>query len=914
MNLNYKDKLTSLKNQGFSEKAIEDLAKSGLSLEIVERAGILPLTPENFKKYLHRSLIEKATREPIVRDGYVIPYPGEPPFGRVKVLEWNRGTEYYQSRKELPKYLQPSKELVENPLRLYYLLDAESRLSSPKSVFVITEGEKKTAKLQQELEKLENDYRKFAALGLGGVWNWDEKTFAGVSFRDRQVFLCFDADSLGEDGFESGNTNVAKAELTLYSFLLSRGARGVRSLVWNCEKGKGIDDYLVAVEDEGKEPSEELLELFRGAVSPVERFKGVLTLESVVKCLASYLDELPSFVVEELKKAYKVGKRKIDALFKREVEERKRGLEERIKKEEAEKLKGLYERLFGIPFVPEIPDNAEWRGDKLYYRGELISPFFVVSRFYRNADEIDKGFVVVLKFVNGKEVRLSSRALASYKLLAETFNREEIPTSESEARKIADYVAKFIKLNADKIPVLYYSTRIGWGKIGDEEVYVHPETSDVEAVITGDVEEKLRAEGEREKELEAVRRLFELSPHAGFVYAACVAVSVLAPLLKKDYNLVCMVQGESGCGKTTAIKAGVSFFASPTLKRSFSFTEGGFEMFVSRLKDFPIHLEEIRDIDSSPAKRVEKFVKFVYSFTEGEGKTRLFIDLSFRPVAQMQGVIFTSSEVGIHEILAYSGDSYRDGLKRRLLVIPASRETFKGKHLAKVVEPLYANHGNLLKEWMEYFKENRERIEAEYREREQDFSEGYSRLDAKFVRFLAAVSVVIDELERLFGIDTAPVWDILEEVGRFNEEIYAGEENLKERVEEIISEMAPETLIEEEDYKGRPVRTLKEPRGEFLVYRRVLLDDDGETTTVVESKTYLTSAGMKKLAEKLGMGVEILKKKLVEIGILEESPENKRAAKREKKKVKLYSTRIYLYPLNLSTEVEEVPEEEPVEL
>jgi len=183
--------LKELLSQGFSQLAVEDLEKSGLSLETVKRMGLLPLTPESFKEYLHFSLVEKATREPIVLEGYIIPYPSPVKFGRLKVLRWNERSQYAQNRKELPKYLQPSSQHVESPLKLYYLPDVN--VKSPKKVYFITEGEKKTAKLQQELERIDE---KFAVLGLGGVWNWNETTFseAGVSFKDRKVYLVFDAD------------------------------------------------------------------------------------------------------------------------------------------------------------------------------------------------------------------------------------------------------------------------------------------------------------------------------------------------------------------------------------------------------------------------------------------------------------------------------------------------------------------------------------------------------------------------------------------------------------------------------------------------------------------------------------------------------------------------------------------------
>jgi len=897
---NYKDNLSPLKSQGFSEEAVLDLAGSGLELKTVLRMGVLPLTPENFKRYVHRSLVEKATRSPIALDGYVIPYPHvTPSFGRVKVLKWNKGSVYYQERKgELPKYLQPSSSNMERVVHGYVLEDSRKLLKSPKSVYVITEGEKKTAKLQQELDRLSTDYRKFVALGLGGVWNWSEEVFKelGASFDNRKVFLCFDADGVY-------NVNVAKAEITLYGFLLKEGAKEVRSLIWNVEEGKGVDDYLVRKEEEGRSPEKVLEELMEKAVSPLRKYKDTLSLESVLKCLAENLEELPYFLLDEIKKLYGENKRKVKKLFSQLVSERRKRLEEKLKAEEEEKLLEVYKKLFGIEFIPKIPKGFEkWEG-QLLYKGESICEFFVVKELRENVDEMDGGYVVTLSFVSGKEFEVEHSVLSSHKTLCRFFNKKGILVSESEAKKIQDYVAKFVRLNKKSVQKDPYSSRIGWGKVEGEEVYVHPETTTMEVYVSPDIKEKLQKEGSKEKELETVREIFKKFPHAGLVYVMGVTTSVLYPLLKRDYNLVVMLQGESGSGKTSAIKGAVSFYAHPELKRSFKFTEGGFEAFVSRLKDFPIHLEEIRDIDRNPSKRVEKFVDFVYGFVGEDGKVRMNIDLSLRKTEKYRGVIFTSSEVGIEEILLQLSDSYRDGLKRRLLVVPVEKEKFGGEELAKLVEVLHENHGHLLPVFLEHFKENRERIEEAFKERVADFREGYSRLDAKLVRFLSAVSVVMEELEKLFGLDVSPLWTALEEVGSFNEEVYSGEENLKEKVESLVKGLNRETLVEEENALGQVTKTLKEYRGEFLVYRRVQREGD----RIVEEKNYLTPKGLLKLSELLGVGRNVLVKKLIELGMMEKDPSQQRLCRRELKTVLYESTRMWLYPLNLS--LSEAPEE-----
>ncbi|MEO2067951.1 MAG: DUF927 domain-containing protein [Desulfurobacteriaceae bacterium] len=913
VNLPIRLSLQSLECQEFSERSINDLAESGLILETVERMGILPLTPENFKQYIHRSLIEKQTRSPIITDGYIIPYQHLPvKYGRVKVLEWNEGSVYYQENKDsLPKYLQPSKQHLEETVHLYYLKDVEGKISSPKSVFVITEGEKKTAKLQQELEKLETEYRKYVAVGLGGVNNWNENTFRKLSLKDKTIFIAFDADGIY-------NVNVAKAELKLYSYLLSKGVVKVKSLVWSVEEGKGIDDYLVKKEKEGVSPEKALEKLMEKAVSPLMKYtkkegkklEGLLSFESVLECFAKHLTELPLEVVEEIKKIYKRGKREIEKEFKRLVSEKRRELEEKLKKEEQEEFLRIYENLFGIGFIPTIPKGYEKNNGLLLCNGESICEFFVVTKVRENADEIDGGYIATLSFISGKKIEIEYSVISFHKLLCKFLNKKGIQVSESEAKKIQNYITKFIRLNKNNIFSSPYSSRLGWGKIDGEEVYVHPSTCTIDVFISPDIKEKLIRQGSREKEIEVIKNIIKQYPHAGLVWVMGVTTSVLQPLLKNDYNLVIMLQGESRSGKTTAIKSVVSFYAHPELKRSFNFTEGGFEAFVSRFKDFPIHLEEIRDLDGNPQKRVEKFLNFVYSFVGGDSRVRMNIDLTLRKAEKYRGVIFTSSEIGIDEILSYSSDNYREGLKGRLLVFPVEKKKFGGDKLARLVEDLYENYGNLLPLWIEHFERNKERIIKAFKERELDFREGYSKLDSKFVRFLAAVSVVMEEVGRLFGIDTTELWTALEEVGSFNEEVYSGEENLKEKIERIIKGFSKETLVEEEDIHGRVIKTVKEYKGDFLVYRRVQKEKDMGVEKIIKEENYLTPKRLDKLTEIFGVSRKILIKRLIEAGIMEKDTSSKRLCKRIPKTILYESTRMQLYPIHLDFLSELETEEE----
>jgi Domain of unknown function (DUF3854) len=117
---------------------------------------------------------------------------------------------------------------------------SEKDLKFSKSPFVLTEGEKKSLKGAQDLHG-------FVVLALAGVWCFREKEkglisdLKKVSWRDRDVFICYDSDV-------TRKREVQEAEQALAVELDKLGAASVQICRLpsgtNGEK-VGLDDYLV---------------------------------------------------------------------------------------------------------------------------------------------------------------------------------------------------------------------------------------------------------------------------------------------------------------------------------------------------------------------------------------------------------------------------------------------------------------------------------------------------------------------------------------------------------------------------------------------------------------------------------------------------------------------------------------------
>jgi Domain of unknown function (DUF3854) len=143
---------------------------------------------------------------------------------------------------------------------------------------VITEGEKKAAKADQE---------GLACIGLPGVWAWHKKRpkdrdgksqskreliagLASIAWKGRLVYLCFDSDA-------AANANVRKAEWHLAEVLARHGAavKVVRLPQGDprpdgTQTKIGLDDFLIA---HGPGAFRELLE---AAVEPTPPEKGLI--------------------------------------------------------------------------------------------------------------------------------------------------------------------------------------------------------------------------------------------------------------------------------------------------------------------------------------------------------------------------------------------------------------------------------------------------------------------------------------------------------------------------------------------------------------------------------------------------------------------------------------------------------------
>lgn len=234
---------TNSHNTEVAQWAIEDLRKSGLSDEIINEAQLYLSQRQNLKESLVAHVGYKSNDGQTYAQSnhwYFFGYPQE---------------NYLRAKLKNPidnqKYLAPFQQQP----RFYYLPKEAKKLTKSTTKVVITEGEKKALKLTQELRKIGND---FVVVGLSGVTNYFS-SLKPENFRlaNKEVYISFDADSFT-------NPDVAKQLLKLFIYIWSKKATP-KIAFWDKNKGKGIDDYLVAVEREGQNPATTLQRLIEDA-------------------------------------------------------------------------------------------------------------------------------------------------------------------------------------------------------------------------------------------------------------------------------------------------------------------------------------------------------------------------------------------------------------------------------------------------------------------------------------------------------------------------------------------------------------------------------------------------------------------------------------------------------------------------
>jgi len=346
-----------------SDWIIKDLERSGLAESIILEMGIEEIKGEKGKEKLKEILgFSSINKQEILQmtDCYLIPYP-DGKFIRVKLSK----------KIEDAKYLSPRKEMVDTAFHLYYLVNDDGKVKNKKYGLIITEGEKKAAKLNQELRKLDGT-KKLVAVGIPGITMWkDCPEWKDIRLSGREVYLCFDSD------FEE-NVDVEYQMVAAFLWLRKKKAN-VKIITF--DRAKGIDDYLVNKENERCKAEEELATLVENAQENIFDIVEHINYHKLVDAMMSvyYSIEEARAIWDEcdLKKKYKIA----FSTFKRLIE--KTYKQKRERQEEYE------------------DNNPEWLEIGKDGKGKVISGIVADSYFRKQKGDLIYAFQAFWRYEKG---------------------------------------------------------------------------------------------------------------------------------------------------------------------------------------------------------------------------------------------------------------------------------------------------------------------------------------------------------------------------------------------------------------------------------------------------------------------------------------------------------------------------------
>ena len=287
-----------------------DLRRSGISNRTIEDMQIISAPDNADKRKSGTELLKqilgfsKLANQAITRlsSFYILPYPQNNGFLRVKL----------QIPIEKAKYLSPKRNHVNISAELYYLEKDQHLLNNPKYTLIITEGEKKAAKLSQEIP----ENMKMVAVGIPGVTVWKNCLEGkGLRLAGKEILLAFDQD------FQK-NSDVEQQLLSLFLYLYKKKAN-VAILTW--EKGNGIDDYFVEKEREGEKAQEILttiLEQKKENIFALINNNYLGLLDAVVSNYYSLAECEALFEKFKLAEKYEITSAKFSALVRKKYKKK----------------------------------------------------------------------------------------------------------------------------------------------------------------------------------------------------------------------------------------------------------------------------------------------------------------------------------------------------------------------------------------------------------------------------------------------------------------------------------------------------------------------------------------------------------------------------------------------------------------
>ena len=749
---------------------IEYFQERGISAEYYLADHILPLTVnptpeecERFKASMHSNRKNKQSGSPWIVSGILFEYPcvKNEKFGVSRAFCYEESfVEYFRREqgKEPPKALSPKKTKVKESQHLYYLPDDEKKLNKQTVNLNLIEGQAKTLKLMQDF-KTAGLSDENAVIGLQGVPNFlGCPEIQDIQWRNRYIYIWFDADSREKP-------SVAIEEIKIAAYLLSKGARVVKSCWWDKKRGNGYDDHSVFAQSKGFPPKDNLKMILSKAKETFRKYApdddaDGLPLETFCRAIA----KVPGIdkhgrgeILLKLEKCFKpLGSKSADI---------KDALEAEIHYEDGQKQEELLQKnaeyvqqLFGITYTPNMPNDYFLRNGHLCHNDAPLCRPFIIKQ-YIAAENTDKTSYLVARFQHG-ETLISTDEYSNFRNIAQIFNRRQEILCDESARHIQRYIAHYWIRNKEHIPVVPLFENTGWDKTNAFRL----PTLDAESVYAPHIKDAFQTHGDADAQREFLRSIMTTHP------AALILLLGYATPLIGLFNLkpcITMIYGGAGDGKSTAAFLPLSLYGNyQKLYQTMNATKVGKEIAFSMNKDLPVLFDELNTAGNGDGVVLAKtLIETIYGFYSGKSKTRGTTALALAHQSEYQGLLMLTSERSLESIFSVIPNISVAGAYRRTLEISVlDRHTLwkyddadSSSFFAALYKSLGEHYGHAGKEWLEYLADPAKQDDIK-RRYEEALIDSTGDMDLKGTEnLIALLMTIISDVETVLKLEPGDI-------------------------------------------------------------------------------------------------------------------------------------------------------------
>lgn len=322
-----------------------------------------------------------------------------------------------------------------------------------------------------------------------------------------------------------------------------------------------------------------------------------------------------------------------------------------------------------------------------------------------------------------------------------------IAVNSNNAKYLVSYFEDMKAMNLPIVPFGKTVNHMGWTRNGEFAPYCDDLAFDGSDHFTSIYNAIKETHGDRQKWFDCVE---EVRKNASTAVRIFLDAAFAAAMLDKIDCLPFIVHmyGETGQGKTVALKLAASIFANPNENGRYIFnfnsTSVGIEQTMGFLHSLPAMIDELQ-----MAQNKKDFDTLIYLLAEGNGRTRGARDGGIRDTASWKTVTLTTGEVSITKTNSNGG-----AINRVIQLSYGSEKLFD--NAGRVAEIVSNNYGFAGREFVELLKDP-EVIEEIQETRKQAMANFCAKGATEKQAMAAAILIAASELvaEEIFHDDRA---------------------------------------------------------------------------------------------------------------------------------------------------------------